>query len=661
MLDAAFGFLVLCALCALFASLRGVSGALAPLLGVSTTMVYFTLAGVLGVLVPAFWVFCAGVLGLFCVLLYRRRAAALAPLFSPGFLLFFCTGLVLFVYYALRQPMFSQWDEMSFWGTAAKLLVQDNALYTTADTGYFWTMTERPALSVFSWFFQYLGAGFAPWKVYWAYALVLLACLCVLLHPFAGRRWRSWVPFAVAGLATPFFFTVPNHTVHMASTWLDAYGDLPGGLLFGGTVALYFMLAGQKSPAGGQAAGGATALLAALPLAALALVKDNIVPVALVAGGMLAVDSALFAPRRAAHPGGKAWTGQGFVQRAGSFLFWFAVPAAMYVLWNNHAAWAATGGGATNIPLSQAVGQALREITGRAPASEAYLAVRSQLWNNFLGRTAAGQSATFRVSMAGTPLVSCLFIAAVFLAALLLFKGRRERLRCAAAWVLGALGFAAYHFMLLVHYGFYSHQAGEVVDYSRYLTSYLSGWFLLGLGLFALAAGGAKTLRAVACRAAALALAVFMAVQCGRFVRPGYSVLDWPETTYAAARKQEETARAIAANMPAGQRIFYVCQGGNGEEYFAWHYHLLPAVLDYSYFAGRTFPLPGDEYYISVTRMNEYLYDTGCDYILIDALDAAFVRYYGSLFEDRLAGYAGGTALYHRGQNGLFSPVPLTS
>lgn len=686
-------FLVLLALAAFYATLPGVRACTVPLLAVCSGMVFCSVAGMAGLLVPGAWAFTAAGLGLGAFAALRHRARLLEKLASPGFLLVAGLGALLLVYFAVRQPLFSEWDEFVLWGTASKLMRQNGALYTTADIGWFWTATQSPGLMVLGWLAQFFGAPFAAWKVYWAYDLLLLSCAAALLgavpasQPGGGmRRFRLWVPLAVCGLLAPFVFNVFYHTIALNTTYLSAYGDLPAGMLAGAAMAVYFGGAARGEPLRTSAAAPAGAALArgralaawwqpALVLAALGLVKENTLPVALVAAGVMAADTLFFAGKQT-----PVW------RRLAAGLGWFAATLAPFALWKQHvnavvALNTSPGGGETNISTLQAAGQALGQLLGFAPRSEGFLQVGQNLIARFLGRIVVdGQVAegSYNVSMLGTGLATLLLLAAVFVLATVLAPARRQRLRIALAGVLLLLGFAGYQFSLLVFYGFIYHarDSFEIVDYGRYLATYFTAWLLPGLvllvqGAFARPVAANNAPRAEATHpanptgrqklaaAAMLALCVGLCLRFATLVRPGYSVLDWPDSAYAAQHRRQSEADALLAALPPGARLFFVCQGGDGQEWFEYSYYLLPTVLDYSVTGGRSFwpHMAEDDFGQTLASLQTHLADTGCDYIYVYSSDEVFSQNFGGLFADRLAGWDGTPTLYQKGDDALYRPI----
>lgn len=674
MADAFLSFLALVLLSVFFASLRGVSSGAAPLLALSSVMVLFTLAGIAGGLVPFGWVFYGACFLLGAFALWRGGRALLLKMASPGFMLFLSAGLVLLVYFGLRQPVYSQWDEFVFWGMAPKLIKLHGRLYTPLDVGFFWTPSERPGLPLLGWFVQFFGSAFAPWKVYWAYGLLAAATAAALTIPFGRRHWEVALPVGLAGLLVPFFFMVPYNTVRLAPVYLSAYADLPGGLLFGATLALYFSACRSKEGGRWQAA---------LPLCALALVKENILPVALVAAGIMATDSVFFGLGKCR----PKWQGKGWqaALRLGAGLGYFALPLVLHRLWGGyvgrvHQLNPYMHGNMSNEPVSVSVVRAFKELFGLAPKSDTLIKAMGEMGDSFFGRVRTGEAVVagaYRVSMAGTALVTLLLVAVVWVVAVALAKDGHGRRVTALAGFLMLGGFAAYHFMLLVNYAFISHTRFDegIADYGRYILTYFVGLFMLGLFFAAKGATDRGEIRPLAARGVALVLAVFMVARFSVLVRPGYSVLDYPANVFDSQRTSEAEARRVAAAVQPGSRLFFVSQGGDGGEYFQWHYHLLPLTLMYSITGGGTFApppagqealdTPQNDLGVSLDEMRGYLADNDCQYILILRLDEGFAQSYSVLFEGGLKGplESGheGPLLFQRGANGLYHPVPLAT
>lgn len=693
-MDIAASLCALALLCAFLTLRCRVPGALAPLTALGCISLWLTLAGMAGLLLPAGWLLLAASAALGAWALAGQRAGpigqTLARLFTPGAALFWALTVSFAVYFAIRQPLFSDFDEFSFWGPAAKLTSLNNSLYTTGEIGWAWQATQTPGLIVLSYFVQFLGR-FAPWKVYLAYDMLLFACFAAVLGGLGWKHYTLAAPLAAACWLAPWFFTVYNRTIEPCGVYMTSYGDIPSGIVFGGALALWLALRdhGPRWP-----------MLPVLVLAG--SIKSNTFVLALLAAGLAAADWLLFAPQSA--PKTAAQTRRALAGRAGFSAALFAAPMAFYLAWGRYIAGlvqknAEAGGMGETSPGTVSVAVSGIKMLLGLPVGEYYEARRAQ----FAAASAAMQKAFFssRLSMLGlgedflyrhgapewlakamgsgvlvTLLILLLLAAAVWAAG----KGQLRR-RIGLLALLSCAGFVAYNFMLALSYGFIfrPEQAQNLVDYNRYIDSFYLGWFLLALAALAAA------LQSRACRPAlSLAgqgglalLAMLMLLRVGQMVLPQFSVLGFSDAAFADQRIQQARADAVAAAARPGSRIFLVSQGDDGLDWFEYSYDLLPLVLDYSGDqkqggGGGTFGLPGlrppEEdslrwYYYHPYTQKEWeqtVRQSGCGYIFVDRLDEIFIESYAALFSDGLAAAAEGrTLLYEVTPEGPFTPVEM--
>lgn len=647
MLDVAIALLTLCALCLFLVGKCRVQGGAAPLVAASLVILWLSAWGVAGALRLGGWLLYAACLALGAWTLGTAKGREQAKeLLSPGFLLFAVGAVVLLGYLAVRQPPFSEWDEFATWGPMAKLLKQDNALYTTADVGWWWTTTQFPAFPIFSYFSQFFGA-FAAWKVFWAYDVLMLAAFGAILAPLKNKQWRIALPAGVIAVLTPYFFNVFFRQVHLNKVYMSAYADLAAGILLGGVLALYYARRGEG------AAGLWQPLVA---LGAVALVKENLFVLALVAAGLMAADQLLFTkvekPKAA--------------RKIGLFALPFGAALAPYAMWMLHAGWAnaqntQTSGESTSMELGEAAAATVGQVFAQDKTPR-FQQAKDLLWNAFFS-----VKDPVRVSMAGGGLATFLVITAVFALAVWLAGDKWTRRRTLLGYGVLLGGFVCYQFVLLVSYTYllYAESATVVfADYDRYVTPYYTAWFVLGIALLVSAAARAAKRVKWPAKTAVLAVSCAMAVLFWVMVPRGLSVGDYPDDLYAHQRAEEEQAGRIADVLPEGARVFFVCQGGDGGEWFRYHYYLLPNVLDYSGGGGVSLAPPGygiegEAETMSADELEEYLQESGCEYILILRLDDVFVQGYGELFAEPLDAEDAEPALYRRDAQGRYAPVAL--
>lgn len=662
--DLVISLLALFGLCAFFTLSGKLHSALAPLVSISCIGIWFTLAGIWDVLVPGgylAYVLCYG-LGIFALAKHWKEKARLL---SPGAVLFWMLAVSFAVYFSVRKPMFSDFDEFSFWGTAAQMTQTTGHLYTIGETGVPWQVTQNPGLIVLSYFVQFFGV-FAPFKVYLGYDLLLFACIATLVGVIQFKNYKLAVPVAVIGWCVPWFFTTYARTVQLSKVYMSAYGDIPAGMLAGGAVAMWLALRSNRQ------AGSCWAVLPVLAL--MANIKDNTFPIALIMAGLIAADHFLFGYQ-------ETWR-KGWYKRFGFSVLCMAAPVANYMVWSRYIAGlvaqnaAAGGTGETSVsPISAAINGTMMLLG--IPVPELYEARRELFYNSMTAMQQRFFSDVF--SMIGSGVVVVALIVVLFVAAFILAKNAYQRCRVAVWFVLSSLGFAAYTYVIALSYGFIfkPFQAEGLTDYNRYMYTYYIAWFLVAMAVlvWVVQQGRWNLLGS----AGVLALGCLMLVRVNMMVLPQMSVLGFSDAAFADQHIAMNRADAIKQTVQKDSRIFLVSQGDDGTMWFTYSCYLQPNILDYSGWdqkelpngtkvygaGGGTFGLPenaSDSLYYHPYTQDEFaqaVQQSGCDYIFVDKLDDGFVQAYGSLFTDGLQqALQGKTILYHVTANG-YEPVTM--
>lgn len=645
-----------------------IHSALAPLVCLSVISIWFTLAGVLDVMRPAGWLLYTAAYALGGWALWQGcKQKTLRQQFSCGSLLFWGLAVFFAVYFSVRQPMFSTFDEFSFWGTAAQMTSATDRLYTVGNYGTPWLPTQNPGLVMLSYFVQFFGE-FAHFKVYLGYDLLLFACAAALVGTVEIKNYKLAVPLAVIGWLTPWFLTTYRRMQDTSKVYMSAYGDIPAGMLAGGAVVLWFALRQQED-------GPRWPIFPVL--AFLANVKDNTFPLALIAAGLIAADAFLFDC-----PVGQ-WK-KGWPRRLGFSAGCLLSPLVLYRIWGGYIARlvvqnSADGGmGATSEDTISVAINGTRMLFGLDVPE--YYQVRAQRFADSAQRmtdafyhtelTAVGPG----VIMTG--LILCLFAAAVLFA-----RDGRSRLR-AFLWGLGSsVGFVAYNYVLTLCYGFIfkEFQAVRLEDYNRYMYTYYIGWFLIAVTVLVWTVRAARyQLLGNGC---ILAFSCLMLLRVNMLVPPQFGVLGFSDTVFADQHIKQNKAEAIKAEVTPEDRIFYIRQGDDGLEWFSYGCYLQPNVLDYSGWlydeagdrfggGGGTFGLPGQRpsletregiYYHAYQpqELEQVIRESGCQYIFVDRLDDGFVESYGALFADNLLAAQEGETLLYRVEPEGFVPVEM--
>ena len=127
--------LTLCAVACwsmLLAQRTGCDAGTAPVVVLCGGALAVTAAGMLGALALGAAAVYLGAAVCAVLALRREGKAALCRLYSPAFLFFLAGAVFFIVLFAVRRPMLYQWDEFTFWGSAARAGCVPNELYTTA-------------------------------------------------------------------------------------------------------------------------------------------------------------------------------------------------------------------------------------------------------------------------------------------------------------------------------------------------------------------------------------------------------------------------------------------------------------------------------------------------------------------------------------------------
>ena len=623
--------------CAVLTLKCRVPASVAPLTALSAIVAVLTLAAMAGVLYPAAWLLyllcLAG--GVWVAASCRGSTGAAQRLFTPGSVLFWGMALAFTVYFFVRQPMATDFDELSLWATAVKITKVNDSLYATAELGTPWAATQNPGLPLLAYFFQFFG-DYADWKIYVGYDILYFSVFAAVVGAVPREKWRVAVPMAAVLWCVPFFFTNYNHTIYLTTTYMTSYGDVPAGLVFGGAVAAWLALRQNSAPK-----------WAVLPILALsANIKANTFVLALVAAGLVAVDEWLFAD----DGDFKA----GLLPRTGFSLACFAAPMAIYYLWNvRYVGWLVSrsasdsGVGETSAPLSAVVVNGIKILLGQ-PVEGFYAEREAQFRTAMADMGHQFWTSDGKLSMIGQGRNVVALIAIVFAVAILAAASRRLKARIAVIGVLSGVCFLGYNLMLALSYGFIfkPFQAERLEDYNRYVYTYYIGWFLIALALVGLALRHAPRLDLLG-HAGVLALAAVMLLRVNQMVLPQLSVLGFSDAEFADRQIQQSRAEAVAA-VTDGARLFYVYQGDNGLHWFTATYDFYPQIVDYSGDGGGTFGLeslrPGEDtvegYYFhpyTEAAFAALVESTGCEYLYLDKVDDLFRESYGGLFSDGLA------------------------
>lgn len=696
-----------------------IEAGLAPLLVLCATILWYSLMGCLDLLFPAGMIWCATALAAAIYLLTIHRRVDWKGLFSPGFVFFLIAGFAVAGLFAVRQPIFMDWDEFSFWGIAAKVVKCTDRLYTF-EPGSMIGVTYVPGMIMLDYAFQFLGFAFVPWKVLAAYDVFLFAVFAAGISMCRRRDWHLAVPLAVIFVLIPYLLTVSYRDIYVRTTYMSSYADIPMGILFGAGMAAYFS-AKKKTPA--------VLFTAALAVTVASITKDMGFALCLVAAAVICFDLLFLERGEVAFFHLKGLTAK---------LCWCAVmvllPVAAFLGWALHMG-AALGvsrfdlGGSGQMGMIQMVTTGAAELMGIG-TTEKFTQVTGEMIKAFFNTQLTMFGSGF-----GVVLVILLLLAAAWLCG-----GPRQKRTAAWFALLSSLGFAAFYvFNIFTYvYIFGEAEASVLSNYSRYIYPYYIGWMLSALvllgrslttrgaepvggrtlarqaALFAvpyllmtglliysgagtaalwvlLAAGAVGTAlllgfsfvsRVRMTALVPLGLTLVSAFCCARvysLVQPQLSVVDYPDSYFAERKENIRRAEEIKDRLGENERLLYVCTGDDGGSWFKRYYDFYPEViLDYSLggtgfndesrlnmvSVPRFFTQEQAQYFTSegVTLTPEvlcqYLRTSGCSAIWLEEVDEPFRELYGSLFTDGLSGENDLYRIEQTAEDMRFVPIP---
>lgn len=621
-----FSLLIFAAWLHLYCSLPA---ALAPLVTACALMLWFSFWGCLGLLAAAGWICFLLALAALVDLIRRSDSRFWKSFFCPGVLLFCLASLGVIFLFSLRKPLFLEWDEFSFWGTAAKLVKQNDELYTTAKIGWAWTATQKPGLIVFSYFFQFFGV-FEEWRVMAALDVLQFAVFGALLAPLTRRQWACAVPATAAAFLVPAVLVLYRALDVPSNLYMSAHSDIPMGVLFAGVFAVAYGCNGERKNLRWPTL---------VTLAALTLTRDTALPLALIAAAAGAADWAFCTEQKRTLRSRFFDVAKALAVPLCCFLGW-ALYLALRV--NVNALEVTTDG---SMGMGEMLLRGISELLGIG-RTEKFSRVMGMMVKNFfcLKMTALGS---------GAVVAACILVLVGI--SWLCADERLLRRRCALFALLSTLGFVAFYVFtgLCYVYIFKDIESANLTGYERYVYPYYIGWMLCALYLLCSVAARQSKRFYGAAQGTLLALLLLLGWRAGRIITPQMSFIDYPEGYDSTRQVSQRQAQRVQDLIDGDeeQTIFFVSQGDDGREWFLYCYELLPCQLDYS-FGGGTLADPAllaeGQNAIEMTppELCSYLDKKGCAYLFIRQSDQIFKASYGALFTDGLAACEDGGAVY---------------
>lgn len=662
-----FGALV--CLCIFCTKKWNVPAGISPLFVLYATILWYSVLASVNLLFPAgiLW-FAAAVLAL--VWLVRKRGEIRwKELITPSTAFFLVASVAVIAVFAVRQPLFMEWDEFSFWGIAPKVVKSTGQLYTFQPQGLRVT-SYVPGLVMLDEAFQFLGTSFAPWKVFAAYDILMFAIFAAGLYTLERRRWNLAVPAALLLCMVPYLMTMYQRDINVSPLYMCSYADIPMGLLFGAPLVVYF-LAKEKTPV--------VLLCAVMGVTVECMSKDMGFALCLIAAALICFDL-LFLEKGEVR----------FARLRGTGAKWcwivsmVAAPVAAFFGWAAHMG-AVTGANRFDIGGEQNMGMVQMVVTGIVELfspnkSEKFVQVMGNMAQAFYSTkltmfSVGSQDGTVGRYLNGSGLIVTLVILLVLAVA---FVYEDKRGRKAVGWfaLWSVLGFAAFYIFtgFTYVYVFKEAEAAALSSYNRYIYPYYIGWFIAALAFLLRSLKRAKPASVGA--GFLLALTLGCGWRVTSFVQPQLSVVDYSDGYFAGRKRDIAMVEQAKQFLTSDDRVFYVSQSDDGKNWFIHYYEFYPDVqLDYSFGGGQLsadfeiregafssdYPAEDREAFIGKTLTPEvlcaYLEATGCTALYLDDIDEVFIDTYADLFADGLESEARLYRIVGTGDAMRFEPV----
>ncbi len=594
--------------------------AIAPLVAVAFTMLYLLAVGVFNILfIGTILYFILAIIILIFIITKKIKL----PKFSVYFYAFIIISVAMIIFFGIRKPLLSSWDEFSFWGTAVKMMKLNHSLPATAEIGWAWVASQKAGLIVLGYFFEFIGE-YSQWRIFVGINIVAISVFIALLTPFKKNKSFIAVPLLIIAYLSSYIFTIYRPLIEPSDIYRLAIADIPMGWFFCAAISVYYILKIEK------------AKLWPIPiiLTALLMIKDTALPFTLIAWGIISFDI-LFLNKEITF-----FNISGIKAKISHILLNFSVIILGFLAWSKYIQ-NITGadpfgdiGGEEQMSMAGMLIEGVKQLFGIDRTQEF-----SDIFNMMV-------SAFFNIDM--TMIGSCFLVMMIIIIILIIASvstnDKEFRNSCIFFNILSVLGFFAYYTFLGFTYVFIfkSDVNTSLVGYERYVYPYLIGWFIISVMLLSVSILKAKQKFIILpTTALILILAVFI-FRYNQYVPIGMSYLDYHDGFLHEREELVENAEKMIDVLGEDEngKIYFISQGDNGNRWFQYSADLLPLQLEYS-FGGGTMVLPNKadgtyDYELSIEEFKDYLIENNCEFIFIERSDDDFINSYNELFSDNL-------------------------
>lgn len=596
-------------------------------------MAVFYLLGIFGALQSGLYVVLALAAGAYLLagyLLLRKKnlASFLKNLFTPGFIFFVIFFLMAYVCSRGMVPNTS--DEFSHWADTVKVM------YTMGDfsanpAAHAMFSSYPPAMATFQYFMQLfrnlLGSGgFSEWLLYFSYQT---ACGALLAACFRGLRWKP--AFGVfASIAAAILLPLLGFSTFYSSIYVDAYLGLLAGFCF----AYPFVIRKKRDLL--------QLITLCAALAMLILTKQAGMMFAIMAAAAYILGMWLDYWKSRRENGASSAPIKKYI------VYSLAVIGAILLAKISWTIFLHIKNAAEQFDGEVSIAGIFSVLFGSDPAD----AYRRQTIINYIMALFAPK---FQMGN-GSEGISFFALSSLLLVGFLFLshqedkrnpQGRLQR-RCLDICSIATYLIYTAGLCIMYMFKFPTAEAVRLASFDRYIRiAFLALLFLQFARLVQLIRQGEVGNRALG---VILALLIFFAPlkSFGEYLSR--------ENVRAAKEKQapfiEYAQKALETIPGEGNRVFFVSQGTNGDDYYTMRYRMRP-----QYVANLRLWSLDENLGMDAQALQQELKEKEYEYFALYAIDDYFMDHYASLFEDPAEMAAG--RLYRVTQEGTLVYVPM--
>lgn len=528
--------------------------------------------------------------------------------FSPATVMFILSSLFIIFYFGTRQPIFSTWDEFSFWGTAQKLTKIHNAIYTYYESSMIGNTTP-PALTVLAYFFQFFTEGFRQWVSYVSYDIMFFACYRAAISKFDWKKFHVRAMGYIALFFSVYFFRIYTRIVNLETIYMCTLRDIPLAVIACGAFRVYYT---DKKPFAG--------VLKALPIIFfLTDVKD----MGFAFSNILAL--VIFLHLLFVNDGFSGKKITVFFKKLGSAALVSITSVTSFAMWTVHMSKVMSVnrfelGGEAEMGMAEMLIAGVTQLFAKEPLPK-FASVKRSMIDAFF---------TWKMSIFGRGYIGVIIITAVFLLAFIRAnKQMKKHIR--AVYAGTAIGFVGYYVFHIFLYVFIFKASGYELDgYARYISSYYTFWLMVSVCVLieVCLCANLKKLAEVAL-AGITSLILFIQVYA---ILPQNAFYGYSELTFAKHRKIEKKADTIKDAIGWQDRIYLIAPGDDGETWFLYTYELAENVI-YRDYPQLNVSLTGEEMEQNRKDFAAYLKEHGITNLMIDSSDSNIADYFGDYID----------------------------